>query len=101
MAGARVTLVSGPVSIADPAGVEVLHVETAREMLAAVEQALPADVFVGAAAVADWRVAEEGAQKLKKDGSGKVPPLALVENPDILAGLCACVLRPALVGSTL
>ncbi|HYZ64465.1 MAG TPA: bifunctional phosphopantothenoylcysteine decarboxylase/phosphopantothenate--cysteine ligase CoaBC, partial [Acetobacteraceae bacterium] len=64
--GARVTLVSGPVGIADPPGVEVRHVETAREMLAACEAALPADLAVMAAAVADWRVAEAATQKLKK-----------------------------------
>ena len=96
-AGARVTLISGPVHLPTPDGVTRVDVETARQMAEAVDAALPADVAVMVAAVADWRVAEEGAQKLKKDGSGKVPPLALVENPDILAGLCACVLRPALV----
>ena len=84
-AGAKVTLVSGPVSIPDPAGVTTVHVETAREMLEAVEQALPADIAVMAAAVADWRAAETAAGKIKKDGSGKVPPLPLIENPDILA----------------
>lgn len=84
-AGARVTLISGPVTLPDPAGVTVIHVETAKEMLAAVEQALPADVAVMAAAVADWRVAQEGSEKIKKDGSGQPPALALVENPDILS----------------
>ncbi|GGG31827.1 bifunctional phosphopantothenoylcysteine decarboxylase/phosphopantothenate--cysteine ligase CoaBC [Chelatococcus composti] len=83
-AGARVTLVSGPVSIAPPAGVTTVAVETAREMLAAVEAALPADAAVFAAAVADWRTAGEATQKMKKTGKG-VPQLALVENPDILA----------------
>ncbi|PTM40287.1 phosphopantothenoylcysteine decarboxylase/phosphopantothenate--cysteine ligase [Bosea sp. 124] len=83
-AGARVTLVSGPVAIADPVGVETVHVESAREMLATVEAALPADIAIFAAAVADWRVADEAPEKLKKDGGG-LPPLALVENPDILA----------------
>lgn len=83
-AGARVTLVSGPVAIADPAGVETVHVESAREMLATVEAALPADIAIFAAAVADWRVADEAPEKLKKDGGG-LPSLALVENPDILA----------------
>jgi phosphopantothenoylcysteine decarboxylase/phosphopantothenate--cysteine ligase len=82
--GAEVTLVSGPVSIADPVGVRTIHVETARQMLAAVEQAMPTDAAVFCAAVADWRTADEGEQKLKKDGSGP-PALALVENPDILA----------------
>jgi len=66
-------------------------------MAAAVEAALPADIAVMVAAVADWRVADAGAQKIKKDGSGAVPPLALVENPDILAGLCASPRRPRLV----
>jgi phosphopantothenoylcysteine decarboxylase/phosphopantothenate--cysteine ligase len=84
-AGARVTLVSGPVTVPDPAGVNVVHVESAREMLAAVEAALPADVAIFAAAVADWRAAHEAGAKIKKDGSGKVAPLALAENPDILA----------------
>jgi phosphopantothenoylcysteine decarboxylase/phosphopantothenate--cysteine ligase len=85
-AGARVTLVSGPVCIADPAGVETVRVESAREMQAAVETALPADIFIAAAAVADWRVEHSGAQKIKK-GAGGPPSLALVENPDILASI--------------
>ncbi|WP_417667911.1 bifunctional phosphopantothenoylcysteine decarboxylase/phosphopantothenate--cysteine ligase CoaBC [Roseibium sp.] len=84
-AGAQVTLVSGPVSVPDPKGVDVVHVETAAQMLDAVTNALPADVAIMAAAVADWRVASEGAQKIKKDGSGKPPALELTENPDILA----------------
>ncbi|MEJ1157433.1 bifunctional phosphopantothenoylcysteine decarboxylase/phosphopantothenate--cysteine ligase CoaBC [Prosthecomicrobium sp. N25] len=83
-AGARVTLVAGPVAIPDPPGVTVVHVETAREMLAAVERALPADVAVMAAAVADWRVASEAGEKIKK-GPGGAPALSFVENPDILA----------------
>ncbi|MGX1744214.1 phosphopantothenoylcysteine decarboxylase domain-containing protein [Bosea sp. NPDC055353] len=83
-AGARVTLVSGPVSLPDPAGVETIHVESAREMLNAVETALPADIAIFAAAVADWRVADAASDKLKKDGKA-LPPLSLVENPDILA----------------
>lgn len=84
-AGATVTLVSGPVAIPDPAGVTVVRVETAREMLAAVAAALPADIAIFAAAVADWRPeTEAGSKKLKKDGSGPAP-LTLVENPDILA----------------
>jgi len=85
-AGARVTLVSGPVTLPDPAGIETIHVETAREMAAAVEKALPADVFIAAAAVADWRTAGEAQDKIKKDGGGP-PHLPLVENPDILAGI--------------
>lgn len=84
-AGAAVTLVSGPVQEPDPAGCTVVHVETAREMLAAIETALPAQVAVFAAAVADWRVKDAGESKLKK-GEGAPPPvLELVENPDILA----------------
>jgi phosphopantothenoylcysteine decarboxylase/phosphopantothenate--cysteine ligase len=83
-AGAEVTLVSGPVSIPDPAGVTTVRVESAREMLAAVEAALPADIGIFAAAVADWRSAGEAAEKMKKDGNA-LPPLQLVENPDILA----------------
>jgi phosphopantothenoylcysteine decarboxylase/phosphopantothenate--cysteine ligase len=83
-AGAAVTLVSGPVDLPDPAGVTTVRVETARDMFSAVEAALPADIAVFAAAVADWRAADVGSNKIKKDG-GKIPPLALVENPDILA----------------
>ncbi|MCJ2100624.1 bifunctional phosphopantothenoylcysteine decarboxylase/phosphopantothenate--cysteine ligase CoaBC [Methylobacterium sp. E-046] len=84
-AGAAVTLVSGPVGIPDPPGVGVVRVESAREMLAAVEAALPADIAVFAAAVADWRPEREaGAKKIKKDGAGPAP-MPLVENPDILA----------------
>ncbi len=83
-AGADVTLVSGPVNIPNPPGVRVIRVETAREMLAAVEQALPVDCGIFCAAVADWRVASEGGQKFKKE-SGKLPDLSLTENPDILA----------------
>ncbi len=85
-AGAEVTLISGPVAIADPSGVSTVHVETARDMQQAVEAALPADIFVGAAAVADWRIAEAAPQKLKK-AAGKTPCLSLVENPDILASV--------------
>jgi phosphopantothenoylcysteine decarboxylase/phosphopantothenate--cysteine ligase len=83
-AGAEVTLVSGPVELNDPAGVEVKHVEAARDMLRQVEAALPVDIAIFAAAVADWRVANAGEQKLKKTSAG-MPPLQLVENPDILA----------------
>ena len=83
-AGADVTLVSGPVELRDPAGVSVIRVESARDMLHRVEAALPADIAIFAAAVADWRVANEGEQKLKKTSAG-MPPLQLVENPDILA----------------
>ena len=83
-AGAEVILVSGPVNVPDPPGVRVVRIETARDMLAAVEAALPAHVGIFAAAVADWRSADEANQKIKKDGSG-APLLALVENPDVLA----------------
>jgi phosphopantothenoylcysteine decarboxylase / phosphopantothenate---cysteine ligase len=84
VAGAGVRLVAGPVSLADPAGVTMVKVESAREMLAEVEHALPVDVAVFAAAVADWRVAAPDEQKMKK-GAGGTPKLDLVENPDILA----------------
>ncbi len=95
--GARVTLVQGPVALADPAGVEVVRVETAAEMLAACRAALPADAAVCAAAVADWRVANASDQKLKKD-SGRAPVLSLMPNPDILAELAqAGAARPGLV----
>ncbi len=83
-AGARVVLVSGPVNLADPLGVETIRVETAQEMLAAVNKALPAEVAVFAAAVADWRVARPNHNKVKKEPGG-APRLGLVENPDILA----------------
>ena len=96
-AGARVTLVAGPVSLPTPAGVDRIDVETAREMAAAVEAALPCDVAIMVAAVADWRAAEAAGQKRKKDGSGQIAPLQLVENPDILAGLGASAARPRLL----
>jgi phosphopantothenoylcysteine decarboxylase / phosphopantothenate---cysteine ligase len=83
-AGAAVTLVSGPVNVPDPPGVRVVHAESARDMLAAVEAALPADIAIFAAAVADWRVAQASEQKLKKGAAG-TPRLALTENPDILS----------------
>jgi phosphopantothenoylcysteine decarboxylase/phosphopantothenate--cysteine ligase len=96
--GARVTLVSGPVQIADPPGVTVRRVERAREMLAACEAALPADIAVCAAAVADWRPAQDQEQKIKKVPGAAPPPLALAENPDILAILARPGLRrPTLV----
>jgi phosphopantothenoylcysteine decarboxylase/phosphopantothenate--cysteine ligase len=85
MAGADVTLVSGPVNVPDPSGAKVIKVETAREMLQAVERALPADIAIFAAAVADWRIANAGKQKLKKRDGNPTPELSLVENPDILA----------------
>jgi phosphopantothenoylcysteine decarboxylase / phosphopantothenate---cysteine ligase len=84
-AGADVTLVSGPVNVPDPSGVKVTKVETARDMLKSVEHALPVDIAIFAAAVADWRVANAAEQKLKKQAGKTTPDLSLVENPDILA----------------
>jgi len=84
-AGAEVTLVSGPVQLPDPSGVKTVKIENAREMLDAVERALPADVAIFVAAVADWRVANAARQKLKKQPGNSTPELPLVENPDILA----------------
>ena len=86
--GAQVTLVSGPVTLPAPPGVTRVDVETARDMLAAVEAALPADIFVSVAAVADWRPARSADRKLKLKGeAGETPRLDLTENPDILATL--------------
>ena len=84
--GAETTLVSGPTALSDPSGVNTIRVETATEMLTACEQALPADVAVCTAAVADWRVAMNSEQKIKKSNDGP-PDLSLIENPDILATL--------------
>lgn len=96
--GARVTFVTGPARVPAPDRVDVVAVETAAEMLAAVEGALPADAAVFAAAVADWRVANASGSKLKKDGSGKAPALEFAENPDILAHVAGLKAgRPALV----
>ena len=83
-AGAAVTLVSGPVNLPDPAGVKTIKTESARDMLAAVTKALPADIAVFAAAVADWRVDKPNAGKIKKQ-AGVLPQLSFVENPDILS----------------
>jgi phosphopantothenoylcysteine decarboxylase/phosphopantothenate--cysteine ligase len=97
-AGAAVTLVSGPVAVPDPPGVTVSHVGTAREMLAAVESALPADVAVFAAAVADWRPVTESAGKLKREGNLSPPTIELVENPDVLSAVARRAAgRPGLV----
>jgi len=82
-AGADVVLVSGPVNVPDPPGLTVVHVETAQQMLAAVEQALPVDIAIFAAAVADWRPRQASQNKIKKQG--KAPTIELVENPDILS----------------
>lgn len=84
-AGADVMLVSGPVTVPDPPGVKMIKVETARDMLQAVERMLPVDIAIFAAAVADWRVANAGEQKLKKQAGKTTPEFSLVENPDILA----------------
>lgn len=95
--GAETTLVSGPTNLADPPGVTVVHVVSARDMLDACRTALPVDVAICAAAVSDWRTADEAAQKIKKNG-GTPPKLELTENPDILQTLAqADNRRPALV----
>ena len=94
--GAEVTLVSGPTALAAPPGVTRVDVESARDMLAAAEAALPADIAVCVAAVADWRPRDFGEQKLKKGSSGPTP-IELVENPDILATLSKLTARPGLV----
>jgi phosphopantothenoylcysteine decarboxylase/phosphopantothenate--cysteine ligase len=96
--GARVTFVTGPATTARPRGVQVVEVETAKEMLEAVEGALPADAAVFAAAVADWRVTTASDKKIKKDASGVLPMLDFAENPDILATVSGMGEgRPALV----
>lgn len=95
--GADVRLVSGPVIIPDPAGVHVTHVETARQMLMAVTEALPADAGIFVAAVADWRTEGEAGQKIKKEAGKGPPALQMVENPDILATIGHHAQRPGLV----
>ena len=95
--GADVRLVAGPVSIADPAGVNTVHVETARQMRDAVERLLPADAGVFVAAVADWRPDGEASEKIKKVAGKGSPALSMVENPDILAGIGNHAQRPYLV----
>ena len=96
-AGATVILVTGPVSLPDPPGMTVVHVESAREMQAAVAAAMPADAFIAVAAVADWRVDHVETEKIKKGGGGP-RMLRLVENPDILAEVSKqTMLRPAVV----
>jgi phosphopantothenoylcysteine decarboxylase/phosphopantothenate--cysteine ligase len=95
-AGAEVTLVSGPVEIPDPSGVKTIHVETASEMLSAAQSALPVDIAVCAAAVADWRVDAIANEKIKKI-DGRAPSLSFAENPDILATLSHGKKRPRLV----
>ena len=96
--GARVTLVAGPVSVPDPPGLTVHHVESARQMLDACQSALPADIAVFAAAVADWRVEQASSGKIKKQPDAAPPVLTLVPNPDILATIAAAgPSRPRLV----
>ena len=87
--GAQVTLVSGPVALDDPQGIRVVKVETAQQMQDACLAALPADIAVCAAAVADWRVAQAAPEKMKKQPGAEPPSLRLAQNPDILAGLGA------------
>jgi phosphopantothenoylcysteine decarboxylase/phosphopantothenate--cysteine ligase len=94
--GADTVLVSGPTALPDPAGVRTIHVETAREMLAACEEQLPVDVAICVAAVADWRPTDVRLSKTKKTG-GPPPTLGLTENPDILVTLSAAGERPVLV----
>jgi phosphopantothenoylcysteine decarboxylase/phosphopantothenate--cysteine ligase len=96
-AGAETVLVSGPVEIAPPARVKLLKVTTAREMMAACEAELPADIAVMTAAVADWRPDIAANSKIKKDAEHKAPALHLIENPDILASLAKHKKRPRLV----
>lgn len=96
--GARVSFVTGPAEAEMPEGCQIIRVQTAAEMLAAVETALPADGAVFAAAVADWRVTDRSGSKIKKDGSGKLPALQFAENADILATIAQMKKgRPALV----
>ena len=96
-AGAEVLLVAGPVDLPTPPGVIRVDVETAVEMAAEVAEGLPVDAAIMVAAVADWRAADTAPQKIKKDGSGQVPPLALAENPDILASVAKSTNRPPLL----
>lgn len=97
-AGAKVTLVTGPVSEPDPAGVKVVHVQTAEEMLAACTKTLPADVAICAAAVSDWRAAKTFSHKIKKRDNTTPPKIELSANPDILRSIAASGKnRPALV----
>ena len=95
--GARVTLVSGPTALPDPPGLVTCRIESAREMLAACEAALPAEIAVMAAAVADWRVARAAGQKMKKEPGAGAPVLEMALNPDILATIARHAMRPRLV----
>ncbi len=95
--GARVTLVSGPVNLAPPPGANVLSIITADQMLQAAEHALPADIAIFTAAVADWKVAKAASEKMKKQHDGSLPSLMLSENPDILRIIATSKMRPQLV----
>lgn len=94
--GAETVLISGPVSLAAPTGVKLIRIETARDMLAACEKEMPADVAIFTAAVADWRVETQAREKLKKTEAGP-PSLVLAENPDILASISRSRARPRIV----
>ena len=96
-AGAAVTLVTGPVTLAPPEGVKTIPVQTAQEMLEACENALPCDIAVCAAAVSDWRVKDAANQKIKKTADKSPPTLEMIENPDILHTIATHKNRPALV----
>ena len=95
--GAETLLVSGPVNLPDPEGVRVIRIETAIEMAAACEEALPSQIAIMTAAVADWRTTESAKEKIKKNAENTPPSLELTENPDILAGIVAHTLRPDLI----
>ena len=95
--GAEVTLITGPVALPDPSGINTIHVETAAEMLKASEKALPTDIAICAAAVSDWSPAQNADHKIKKRGDETPPSIALKENPDILKTLSTHKKRPALV----
>ncbi len=94
--GAEVTLITGPVNIANPQGCKIVPVESAQEMLSAAQAALPADIIICAAAVADWRIDNSSTQKIKKT-DGAAPTLSLTPNPDILATLCNATPRAKLI----
>jgi phosphopantothenoylcysteine decarboxylase/phosphopantothenate--cysteine ligase len=96
-AGARVTLISGPTRLPDPAGIKVVHITTGEEMLRAAEAALPADIFVGAAAVADWKPSAVAEQKIKKQAKLDMLSLDFLPTSDILAAMAQHAQRPALV----
>ena len=95
--GAETLLVSGPVNLPDPEGVRVIRIETALEMAVACEEALPSQIAIMTAAVADWRTTESAQEKIKKNTDNTPPSLELTENPDILAGIVAHSLRPDLI----